>query len=168
MSEGIGARTIRSHVTLLHSICEYAISEGWLARNPTKGAELPRYDGPDEIDEGPRHAHTQEEVAAVLRACESEFDRALLTTAYYTGMRIGELLAVTWADVDLLTGRINIRRSWSRGAETTTKSRKRREFALAPAVIDALARSSPSRPTGRPQTGYSPISSRARCSMRDG
>ena len=140
MAEGLGPRTIRSHLTLLSAICDYAVVEGWITRNPTKGVELPRYDDPDEIEEGARSAHTKEQVAAVLCACESEFDRALLTTAYYTGMRIGELIALTWADVDLVGRRIAIRRSWSRGAETTTKSRKRREMSIAPAVADALSR----------------------------
>lgn len=91
------------------------------------------------MTDGPRHAHTVEEGAAVLRACD-QFERTLFTTAYYTGMRLGELLALTWADVDLVNSLIVIRRSWSRGAETTTKSRKRRTVAMAETVAQALAR----------------------------
>jgi integrase len=139
MLEGLAARTIDSHLTLLSAICTYAVEQDWLTKNPTVGVERPRPDDPDEIEEGARHAHTPAEVAAVLRACSSEFDRALLTTAYYTGMRIGELIALTWADVDLVAGRIAVRRSWSRGAETTTKSRKRRDVPLPAPVAACLA-----------------------------
>ena len=102
------------------------------------------------IVEDPRKAHTVEEVAAVLRACADDFERALLTTAYYTGMRIGELIALTWADVDLVGHRIVVKRSWSRGAETTTKSRKRRNVSIAPTVAQALSRLVTFTPYGMP------------------
>jgi integrase len=42
----------------------------------------------------------------------------MILVALRTGMRIGELLAVQWQDVDLVAGRITVRRSRS----ATTRS----------------------------------------------
>ena len=150
MTEGLAPRTIDSHLTLLSAICAYAVAQGWAQSNPCLGVERPRPDNPDDIAEGPRKAHTVEQVAAVLRACESDFERALFTTAYYTGMRIGELIALTWSDVDLVRSLIVVKRSWSRGAETTTKSRKRRTIPMAGTVAQALARLVTFTPYGAP------------------
>lgn len=151
VAEELSARTLDNHLTLLSAIFKYAIDQGWACENPCLGVERPRPDDPDEITEGPRKAHAVEEVAAVLRECEGDFERALLTTAYYTGMRIGELVALKWEDVDLVRLRIVVKRSWSRGAETTTKSRKRRTIAVAPTVAQALSRLVTFTPYGTPQ-----------------
>lgn len=150
LSEDLAPQTLDNHLTLLSAMFAYAIDQGWCSTNPCIGVERPRSDDPDDIPEEPRKAHTVEEVAAVLRACASDFERALLTTAYYTGMRLGELLALTWADVDLVGMRIHVKRSWSRGAETTTKSRKRRSVSIAPTVAHALAELVTFTPYGAP------------------
>ncbi len=150
LAEDLLPRTLDNHLTPLSAIFAYAIDNRWATSNPCVGVERPRRDDPDEIQEDPRKAHTVEEVAAVLRACADDFDRALLTTANYTGMRIGELIALTWADVDLVGVPIVVKRSWSRGAETTTKSRKRRNVSIAPTVAHALSRLVTFTPYGMP------------------
>jgi integrase len=37
--------------------------------------------------------------------------KAWVTTALKTGLRVGELLALTWEDVDLVAGRLVVRRT---------------------------------------------------------
>lgn len=49
-----------------------------------------------------------EELAAEL----ADDDRALWSTAFYAGLRRGELMALRWNDVDLDTNRISVSRSW--------------------------------------------------------
>jgi integrase len=46
-----------------------------------------------------------------LLAALPEADRALWGTALYAGLRLGELQALTWADVDVAGGTINVVRS---------------------------------------------------------
>lgn len=48
--------------------------------------------------------------------------KAMIVAALRTGLRIGELLALRWDDVDLTGGRLTVRRSRSRGVVGTPKN----------------------------------------------
>jgi integrase len=80
-----------------------------------------------------------EEVWALVRAAASEQDAALFLTAAFTGLRMGELLALRWRDVDFAGEAVRVRASFSTGQLTTPKSGKVRAVPLAPAVASALA-----------------------------
>ena len=56
-----------------------------------------------------------EEVWALVRAAESEQDGALFLTAAFTGLRMGELLALRWRDVDFGGAVIRVRASYYAG-----------------------------------------------------
>ncbi len=51
-------------------------------------------------------------------------DRALYLVAAMTGLRLGELLALRWRDVDWVAGVIRVRRNYVRGRFGTPKSRR--------------------------------------------
>jgi integrase len=81
-----------------------------------------------------------EEVWALVRAAGSEQDSALYLTAAFTGLRMGELLALRWRDVDFGGSAVRVRASYYNGHLTTPKSGKVRAVPLAPDVATALAR----------------------------
>ncbi len=64
----------------------------------------------------------------------------MFLTAAFTGLRLGELIALRWRDVDFAGSLVRVRASWSVGALTTPKSGKVRSVPLAPEVAQALAR----------------------------
>ena len=80
-----------------------------------------------------------EEVWALVRAAASEQDAAMFLTAAFTGLRMGELLALRWRDVDFAGSTIRVRASYAAGALTTPKSGKVRAVPMAPDVASALA-----------------------------
>ncbi len=80
-----------------------------------------------------------EEVWAMVRAAPSEQDEAIYLTAAFTGMRMGELLALRWRDVDFAGQTIRVRASYYLGQLTTPKSGKVRAVPMAPDVASALA-----------------------------
>jgi integrase len=80
-----------------------------------------------------------EEVWALVRAAASERDGALYLTAAFTGLRLGELLALRWRDVDFAGATIRVRTSWAGRALTTPKSGRVRSVPMAPDVATALA-----------------------------
>jgi integrase len=80
-----------------------------------------------------------EEVWALVRAAASEQDGAMFLTAAFTGLRMGELLALRWRDVDFPGRTIRVRASYYNGQLTTPKSGKVRAVPMAPDVASALA-----------------------------
>jgi integrase len=54
--------------------------------------------------------------AAALLTALAEKDRPLWATAFYAGLRRGELQALRWSDLDAARGVIHVRRSWDRVA----------------------------------------------------
>jgi integrase len=80
-----------------------------------------------------------EEVWALVRAAESEQDAAVFLTAAFTGLRMGELLALRWRDVDFARNVVRVRASYYLGQLTTPKSGKVRAVPLAPPVAAAIA-----------------------------
>jgi integrase len=61
-----------------------------------------------------------------------------LLTALKTGMRQGELVALTWADVDLTAAVARVRRTFTDGIVHEPKNHERRDVDLTPEVVDLL------------------------------
>lgn len=80
-----------------------------------------------------------EEVWALVRAAASEQDGALFLTAAFSGLRLGELLALRWRGVDFAGATIRVRGSYAAGHLTAPKSGKVRAVPMAPDVAAALA-----------------------------
>jgi integrase len=107
-----------------------------LPRNPAADVERPRHRVSDDLE-----AFSPEEVWALVRAAGSERDGALFLTAAFTGLRMGELLALQWRDVDFAGDAIRVRRSYNiHGGVGTPKSGKVRSVPMVPEVGQALAR----------------------------
>jgi integrase len=78
------------------------------------------------------------EVEAVARAARDEQDAAVFLTAAYTGLRMGELRALRWADVDFAGERILVRKGVTRWEEGSPKSGRVRSVPLVGQVARAL------------------------------
>ena len=74
-----------------------------------------------------------------MRAAGGELDGALYVTAAFTGLRMGELLALRWRDIDFAGSTVRVRASFYNGHLSTPKSGKVRAVPLAPDVATALA-----------------------------
>jgi integrase len=104
LADGCSPSTIRNTLLPLRVICRRALARGEIIANPTIGLELPAVRGRRDRIAAPREA------AALIAALTS--DQALWSTAFYAGLRLGELQALRWEDLDLDRGRIDVRRSW--------------------------------------------------------
>jgi hypothetical protein len=83
------------------------------------------------------------EAVRLVDGADAEW-RAMILLALRTGLRQGELLGLKWDDVDLVAGRLTVRRSAVRGVVGTPKNGKSREVPLSDDAI-AIVRSLPSR-----------------------
>jgi len=80
---------------------------------------------------------TFEEAERLVAGSSPEW-RAMIVVALKTGLRHGELLALRWEDIDLVAGRLMVRRSLSGKRIDTPKNHKSREVALSDEAIWAL------------------------------
>lgn len=109
LAHGLDGSTIRNAIMPLRAIYARATERGEVAVNPTTGLRLPTAQGKrDRIASPP-------EAAALLAALPTG-ERALWATAFYAGLRRGELMALDWSNVDLASGLIRVERSWDRVA----------------------------------------------------
>jgi len=105
VAAGLGASTVRNALLPLRAICRRALRHGELNLNPTSGVEIPAV-------RGRRTRVVTPSMARLLIETAPRADRVLWATAFYSGLRRGELQALRWQDVDLATGVIRVERSW--------------------------------------------------------
>jgi integrase len=105
VAAGLSGSTVRNVVMPLRVICRRAIEDDQLAVNPTANLRLPQGAGRRE------RVATAEEAAELLDALPAA-DRALWATAFYAGLRRGELRGLRWEDVDEACGVIRVCRGW--------------------------------------------------------
>lgn len=127
--------TRRKALVLLHGIFQRARKVYGLPTNPAADIEKPPLQRSGDID-----VFSPEEVWALVRAASSEQDSSIFLTAAFTGLRLGELIALHWRDVDFVGSVLRVRASYAGGALTAPKSGKVRSVPLAPDVAKALAR----------------------------
>jgi len=109
-----------------------ALARGEVAVNPTTGLELPAV-------RGRRDRIVAPEQAAKLLDALPESERALWATAFYAGLRLGELRALRFEDVDLASGVLRVERSWDQEAgPVKPKSRAGRRTVPIPAALREL------------------------------
>ena len=104
LAEGDTASTVRNALDPLRSLFRWAVRREEIGLNPTRDIDVPSDEGA-----GRRRAATPEEVPALLEALPED-DRALWSTALYTGLRRGELRELRWSDIDLDEGVICVQR----------------------------------------------------------
>jgi integrase len=107
LADGRDASTIRNTLMPLRAVFRRAVARGDLALNPVAGVELPAVRGKRD-----RIASPSEAVALIAAVPEAE--RAVWATAFYAGLRLGELWALRDEDVDLELGVIRVERAWDR------------------------------------------------------
>lgn len=134
-STATSARTKNKQLTILNGIFRRACRAYGLPANPVSGVERLRERKKIDLE-----VLEPEEVWALVRAAASEQDAALFLTAAFTGLRMGELRALRWRDVDFARSLVRVRASYSVRWLVTPKSGKVRAVPLAPGVASALAR----------------------------
>lgn len=105
LAEKKSPSTVRNALLPLRVIYRRALHDGIVGTSPCTNLRLPAVRG------GRERAADPSEAAALIAAVPQR-DRALWATAFYSGLRVGELRALRWSDVDLAGGEIHVEGSW--------------------------------------------------------
>jgi integrase len=137
---------VKKVVTSLGAIIANAMADGRVARNVVR--EQARLRGARQHRREKRQAKslkvgadipTKDEVRAMLRAAQTPW-RPLLVTTVFTGLRASELRGLTWDDVDLERGTLQVRQRadrWNKIGDPKSGA-SGREVPLAPMAVNTL------------------------------
>lgn len=134
LAEGrISRRTLQKQLVLMHGLLKRAKRKGWVEYNAAADAERITFKR-----SGDFNVLTPSQVDAVSSAAADETIRAAIVVAAYTGLRMGELRALRWRDVDFAKRSVFVRRNFTGGQERSPKSGKVRSVPMVDQTLVAL------------------------------
>jgi integrase len=133
---GASRRTANKALVVLGAVLERAVKAHGLVANPAR--EVPKLR--DRYDPNQYDFFTPEEVMALAGAAVSEQDAAIFITAAFTGLRMGELIALRWRDVNFDNESLHVQGSYVAGTLTAPKSGLVRTVPLAEQVVAVLTK----------------------------
>lgn len=132
----LAVKTVRNMAFIVHGCLQTAVRWGLLTVNPMDRVELPK-----PVKHEPK-VLDRDRVNTLLEAAAGTRLFPLLVLAAATGCRRGELLALTWADIDFDSGVLNVSKSLEETKAglrvKSTKSGKPRRFAIPGQAIAVL------------------------------
>jgi integrase len=135
-TQGLSGATIAKPLIPLSRILDQAVRRGLISSNPVRGLE--RHERPKVVHREMR-VLDRDEIAVLLDAAAEPY-RTLFATGVFTGLRIGELLGLTLADIEPQAGLVHARRQM--GPDHTSASLKtanaRRSVVLMPTLGNSL------------------------------
>ena len=132
----LSPKSIRNLHTAIHAAFARAVRHRRIPRNPADGVELPT------LPRRRRFDLDVEDIQRLLHRSKTENDPnyALWVFLAHTGLRIGEALALRWANVDLAGGWFFVEEDLERGGEIGDPKTEagEREIPLTSAALEAL------------------------------
>ena len=136
LAGGMAFSTVKVIRASISGIFANAVDSELIEHNPLQGLKINHKRTPLEVD-----PLTEEEVDKFLEEAKNYQGGVFyppFLCALRTGMRIGEIQAVQWGDVDFNSRFIEVKRSWRNGRLTDTKNRKRRRIDMTPHLAETL------------------------------
>ena len=106
-ASGLSPQTVEHLLRLLRQMLDHAIDWGYLRENPAKKVRNPK------IPKKEMDCLTADEVGVFLGHVSGKWYPFTLT-AVFTGLRIGELLAMKWGNLDWNKGQYFVKETWLR------------------------------------------------------
>ena len=106
---GLSHKTLKDMKGILHQIFRYAISDGFITKNPCDSVDIEIPSDKKSVREALPIAQFKDILSNLENL--SPMDRRYLALIMYTGMRRGEALGLKWEDIDFKNKQIHICRS---------------------------------------------------------
>lgn len=105
---GLSCKTVENIHLVISSCINYALKKEELIRNPLLTVKLKR-EGKKEVE-----VFTREEQEKIIAECPNHYYGMAIKFDFYTGLRAGELLGLTWDCVDFYKNTIRINKQVQR------------------------------------------------------
>ena len=107
MAEKLSMDYIKHIKGMLNSMLELALADDYIAKNPCKAIKLPK------VETKKKRPATKEEYEAMVKVSKDHRLGFTIPLLFETGIRRGELLALTWDDVDFQKKRIHVTKQYT-------------------------------------------------------
>jgi integrase len=136
--KGLQPASMRGVNRTLSAVLSQAVEDAHLQANPA--FRMGKYLRDRDASVSEIHPWTAEEAHRFLATVESmeAHWHPFFLCALRTGMRLGELIALEWRDVDFEARLIHVRRAWVGGRSTTPKNKQRRKIDMSLKLTEAL------------------------------
>ncbi|MGH3041990.1 MAG: tyrosine-type recombinase/integrase [Gaiellaceae bacterium] len=131
----VSASTRAKHLRVLGACLNSAVQHGYAGTNPVRA--LPKAERPRPMRKEAAYFEN-EELPRLFAAIEPGLFRTLFLVALKTGMRQGELVALSWGDLDLSAAVGRVRRTYTAGFLSAPKNHERRDVDLTADVVELL------------------------------
>jgi integrase len=95
--QGVSAATVKLDLKLVRSVLNTARRQAFILHNPAEAIDLPL------VKSHERDVFTLSDVRALLTIASPDWKTAILV-GYYIGPRLGDVVSLTWSNVDLAEG----------------------------------------------------------------
>ena len=130
LKEGLKNKTINNHISCLGTCLK--IAADWEVINNLPKIKLLKVPPPQTT------FLTEDECKALLSTVGDNIYHDMIFTVLRTGLRLGELIALKWSDLDFNNQTMKVQRSITVGIEGSTKSNKVRQIPILDTLINVL------------------------------
>lgn len=127
----LSPKSVKNVFGVLHKAMSQAVLNGYIAKNPCDGIQLPRV---EKKDISPLN---EAEIRAFLNAIKGHRNEVVFKVALFTGMRQGELMGLQWDNVDFKAGTILV------SQQLIHEKKKGGIYKLAPTKTDGVRKITP-------------------------
>lgn len=134
--KGLARSTISLVKVAISEVLGYATEGDLIERNPIKDIKFKRGKAKKEIE-----VLTEQEAALLLEKAKEYLGGKyypMMLTALRTGLRIGEMIALKWTDIDFKERLIEVKRSYVKKRMSSTKSGIIRSVDMTPVLAEVL------------------------------
>ncbi|UCG14549.1 MAG: site-specific integrase [Deltaproteobacteria bacterium] len=134
--KGMATETMGTVRTVISGVMTHAVESELMDSNPLRDIRMKYKSKQLEVD--PLTGEEAEKLLKEAKKYQGGIYHLPMLCALRTGMRIGEIQALKWGDVDFNGRFIHVKLSWRNGILSNTKNKKRRRVDMSPQLVATL------------------------------